>query len=174
MSFDFLLDICWFYSYTLDFEDVTYLGIWSTLFFILLEYSCLLLVWSKRLQWWSAILYLPFQHTESSESWNLSQTHSVTMPALCWPESHAVFDSLMWIFTCFATGGLPQKTLLGVVCNVQCTHHIALRKFNIFQIPNHIWTQRPWISHCPNKIWKIWTDFVQFNYVFYGEFLLMG
>lgn len=40
LSFGFWLDLCWFYSYTLHPEDAMFLGIWTAICFMRLEYSC--------------------------------------------------------------------------------------------------------------------------------------
>lgn len=82
-----------------------------------------------------------------------------------------VFVSLVWVFTCFAAGCCLRRPRWWWYV-MQCGHHIALLKFNIFWIPNHVWSQRFWLR-------GLWTDMDWFcpkdnSTMCFGEFFLRG
>lgn len=164
----FGLDLCWFYSCTLHPEDVMSLGIWTAICFMLLEYSCLLL----------ESIFVIYQ----SYGRLLKVRTPKMVMAACNLLSAVLKYQKLWKLQCFAnsfsdnarayfaTWGLPQKTLLGVVCKVQCVHHMALLKCKVFCIPNHIWSQRLWIRD--SKPLLIRADFFPFQLCVLCEFLL--
>lgn len=144
------------------------------MFFILLEYSCLLLesifviyqsecrLIKVMIQKIAVVVCHPLSAVPKYQKlWKLKSV-SGSFSDNAWPVLIRGRCSL-WFVTAnihmFCHRGAAPKTLLGMVCNMQCMHHIALWKFKVFWIPNHIWTQRLWIRDCPKKIWKIWTDF---------------